>query len=205
MKTPYDYTAALQTLVDKGRQLYGPGYRIPDLEMPAVLKLLCWFLGDEQSAAAYGVSLQKGLLLSGPVGCGKSAVINILRALCKPRWAFSIVPCHMVALSFANDGHLALEKYTTRCWRNNRPHTICFDDLGFESNAAHFGNNNINVMLQVLAMRYDLFIHQGMLTHVTTNLNSEELEARYGNRIRSRMREMFNLIAYPAGSTDKRT
>jgi DNA replication protein DnaC len=43
-----------------------------------------------------------------------------------------------------------------------------------------------------------------MLTHATTNLSAEELEKLYGNRVRSRMREMFNLIAFGADVADKR-
>ncbi|MDT8347935.1 MAG: ATPase, partial [Flavobacteriaceae bacterium] len=41
-------------------------------------------------------------------------------------------------------------------------------------------------------------------THITTNLNAEELEARYGSRVRSRLREMFNLISFDKASVDKR-
>ena len=37
-----------------------------------------------------------------------------------------------------------------------------------------------------------------------TNLNAEELEARYGGRVRSRLREMFNLIGFDESSKDKR-
>ena len=41
-------------------------------------------------------------------------------------------------------------------------------------------------------------------THATTNLNAQEMEERYGNRVRSRMRELFNLIAFDKESRDKR-
>jgi DNA replication protein DnaC len=43
-----------------------------------------------------------------------------------------------------------------------------------------------------------------MLTHITTNLSASELEEIYGNRIRSRMREMFNLVAFDRDTKDKR-
>ena len=36
------------------------------------------------------------------------------------------------------------------------------------------------------------------------NLNAKELEERYGNRVRSRMRQLFNLIAFDKSSRDKR-
>ncbi|NEW80122.1 MAG: ATPase, partial [Gelidibacter sp.] len=41
-------------------------------------------------------------------------------------------------------------------------------------------------------------------THITTNLNAEELETRYGSRVRSRLREMFNLIGFDESTKDKR-
>jgi len=58
-------------------------------------------------------------------------------------------------------------------------------------------------MLRILAHRYELLVEQGMITHATTNLDSTEMEARYGNRLRSRMRQMFNLVAFPHTSLDK--
>jgi hypothetical protein len=40
------------------------------------------------------------------------------------------------------------------------------------------------------------------LTHLTTNLNSGEIEKQYGLRVRSRLREMFNLVAFPEDAVD---
>jgi len=63
-------------------------------------------------------------------------------------------------------------------------------------------------MGEILLSRYDLFTQTGhsqrIKTHITTNLNAEELEKRYGNRVRSRMRTMFNLISFDKNSKDKR-
>jgi hypothetical protein len=41
-------------------------------------------------------------------------------------------------------------------------------------------------------------------THITTNLNAEEIEERYGNRVRSRLREMVNVIGFDINTKDKR-
>jgi hypothetical protein len=41
-------------------------------------------------------------------------------------------------------------------------------------------------------------------TFATTNLNAKELEDRYGNRVRSRMRQMFNLLAFEQTAKDRR-
>ena len=59
-------------------------------------------------------------------------------------------------------------------------------------------------MGEIILSRYDYFHAFQMLTHITTNLNSAEIENRYGLRVRSRMRELFNLIAFPSGTLDKR-
>ena len=42
------------------------------------------------------------------------------------------------------------------------------------------------------------------MTHITTNLNAEEIEDRYGNRVRSRLREMVNVIGFDKNTKDKR-
>ena len=65
-------------------------------------------------------------------------------------------------------------------------------------------DNETNVMAEILLSRYDLLINRKIQTHITTNLSATELEAAYGNRVRSRMRQMFNLIAFDAGTVDKR-
>lgn len=59
-------------------------------------------------------------------------------------------------------------------------------------------------MAEIILSRYDSFIHEKSLTHVTTNLSASELEACYGDRVRSRMRQMFNLIAFDRETKDKR-
>jgi len=41
-----------------------------------------------------------------------------------------------------------------------------------------------------------------MITYITTNLNRSEIEERYGLGLRSRMRELFNLIAFTPIAAD---
>jgi hypothetical protein len=61
-----------------------------------------------------------------------------------------------------------------------------------------YWGNTCNVMV-------DMYLMHGMITYAMTNLNSAELEAAYGNRVHSRMREMFNLVAFDKNSPDKRS
>ncbi|SCB72229.1 hypothetical protein GA0116948_10140 [Chitinophaga costaii] len=48
--------------------------------------------------------------------------------------------------------------------------------------------------------RYDLFRSRNMCTHITSNLNSGEIQEIYGHR----MREMFNLLAFSPETAGKR-
>jgi hypothetical protein len=59
-------------------------------------------------------------------------------------------------------------------------------------------------MAEILLSRYDLFISKKLQTHITTNLSASEIEKFYGNRVRSRLREMINLIGFERNITDKR-
>ena len=59
-------------------------------------------------------------------------------------------------------------------------------------------------MGEILLSRYDLFVAKKIPTHLTTNLSASEIESLYGNRVRSRLREMVNLIAFDKSTPDKR-
>ncbi|MFO8000567.1 MAG: hypothetical protein R6U46_04930 [Marinilabilia sp.] len=61
-----------------------------------------------------------------------------------------------------------------------------------------------HVRAEIILSRYERFSRNRCLTHFTTNLSANEIEERYGPRVRSRLREMCNLIAFPASTPDKR-
>jgi len=79
--------------------------------------------------------------------------------------------------------------------------------LGVEPTGSHYAKE-CNVMGEILLSRYELFCHpepqRRIYTHITTNGNNQELEKRVGNRVRSRIRAMFNLISFNENSVDKR-
>jgi hypothetical protein len=59
-------------------------------------------------------------------------------------------------------------------------------------------------LAEILISRYEQFIENNSVTHIITNLSASELENPYGNRVRSRLRQMFNLIAFHTETIDKR-
>lgn len=185
--------------------MYGKKYTIQDIDRSVVLKLLCYFLKDEKIAESEKIDLSKGVMLTGKVGCGKTALMKILRSLTPEGDKPGMSSCRDISFEFSRIGYEVIQKYSKNAFHpySSIPRTHCFDDLGVET-IGHFWGHDCNVMAEILLSRYDLFISHKMITHVTTNLNSQELEKAYGNRVRSRMREMFNLIVFNSETTDKR-
>lgn len=203
MNASFDFTKYLSLLEAKGKELYNPNFKVHAEDYEIIFKLLIYFLKDEASTEKYNLSLRKGILLSGPVGCGKTSLMNLVKLTLPQEQRYIVKSCREVSFEFIQDGYTVIRKYSTHSFNKDIPKTYCFDDLGTESNLKYYGND-CNLLAEILLSRYDLFVNRKMLTHITTNLSSSEIEELYGERVRSRMREMFNLIAFNESAKDKR-
>ena len=194
----YDFPKILIYLNAKGKLLFGEKFRIYDEDRDILLKLCSYFIKDKDNCASYGIDIDKGILLSGPVGCGKTSLMKLLKYLVPLQRPYLLAPCRNIVFGFNHLGYKTIEDYGDSS-------SICFDDLGVEPMGRHYGKD-CNVMGEVLLSRYELYLKTKtkVKTHATTNLNAEELEEHYGNRVRSRMRELFNLIAFDTDTRDKR-
>ena len=199
----YNYQEVILWLEHKGLELYGNSFKILESDYSIIYKLLAYFLKDEPTCFQYNLDLKKGILLSGPVGCGKTSLMNLMKYLIPTEHKFYLKPCRDISFEFIQEGYDVIHKYSKGKLYQSDPKTICFDDLGTENNLKYFGNE-CNVMAEILLSRYDIFISKHIQTHITTNLSASEIETQYGNRVRSRMRAMFNLIAYDKTIIDKR-
>lgn len=143
----------------------------------------------------------KGILLCGPIGIGKSTLMRGLQhyqvfinqimdnrilqdVQCYDR-RFAIRSAAEIALYYTDKGQVAF---------NSIPNDLglCIDEIGREPlDSKHYGTT-INPIQTLLQLRYDRR-HQSM-THGTTNLRPNELAHYYGDYIADRCRELFNVI-----------
>ncbi|WP_258861551.1 ATPase [Marinilabilia salmonicolor] len=206
LMSPY-YQKAFAYLQQKGRETYGNFFLLYPNDTQVIGKLLAWFLRDKATADLKGINLQKGILLSGPVGSGKTSLMNLMRHFSREQAPHFMKPCRDIAFEFEKDGFEILRRYSGITYlAGAKPKiikTFCFDDLGTEQILTHYGKE-CNVMAEIILSRYENFTRHHRLTHFTTNLSADEIEEIYGPRVRSRLREMCNLIAFPAETPDKR-
>lgn len=193
----YDLKQSMLFLEKMGKHHYGDRFRIHSEDRLLIYKLLIYAIRDEENCAKHKIDLDKGILLTGPIGCGKTSLMHLIKYFMPADQGYVMKPAREVAFEFNSHGHEIIQRHA-----KPRP-TFCFDDLGVEQTIKHYGNE-CNVMAEILLSRYDLFVSCNVKTHATTNLNAEELEKLYGNRVRSRMREMFNLVAFGKEAVDKR-
>ena len=203
IKTNYNYLEVISWLENKGVKVYGNHFKILEIDYPIIYKLIAYFLKDEPTCFQYNINLNKGILLSGPVGCGKTSLMTLMKYLTPTEFKFIVKPCRDISFEFIKDGYEVIHRYSRGKLDQFDPKIYCFDDLGLENNLKYYGNE-CNVMAEILLSRYDLYISRHIQTHITTNLSASEIESQYGNRVRSRMRELFNLIAYDNNTKDKR-
>lgn len=197
-KMTYDFEKILIYLDAKGKVLFGKHFKIYDHDRPILFKLCNYFIKDYKNCEAAHVDLQKGILLLGPIGCGKTTLMKLLRHLVPFQKSYEVISCRNIIFSFNHLGYKTIEDYGSSKF-------FCFDDLGIEMSVKHFGQD-CEVMGEILLSRYDLMTSnkQKFKTHITSNLDADQLEERYGNRVRSRIREMCNVIAFDKNTNDKR-
>jgi DNA replication protein DnaC len=190
-----------------------PGFDI-DQDNEEVIKLLCLYFTNNPQFEQKGYNLQKGLLLFGGVGVGKTQLLSMFRN--NQKHSYQVVSCQDVEGTYAragddqneDTGEKGLKKYygvVSLSGPNQYGQTtlgFLFDDLGQENIATKFYGTQRNVMHEVLTQRYKNGLFTS--THVTTNLSAEQIKELYGVRVADRMREMFNLISFPENAKSRR-
>jgi len=184
----------------KGCAYYGksvkPEFVIDEQNESVFQALVMYFMRDPKfEKLEKNYSLLKGLLVRGGTGTGKTVAMKVLDLLMRKMGQFEstfvIVPTRTIERDYIEEGSRVLLSFSKNSYKTNGEERIyCFDDLGMESRGSKNYGNEMSVMAEIIHDRYDL----GLKTHATTNLTPAGIEEAYGERVLSRMREMFNDI-----------
>lgn len=192
----FDFTGRWDTLLRIARAIC-PGFEIDDYNKEIYENGVKYFAGDP--ACKYDLS--KGLYFFGPVGVGKTLFFKIFESIneaIKSQNNYRRISINKLIDGFSRNGYIYFSDsgITPSSYPYSRNH-ILLDDLGQSAGIIkHFGSE-INVIAEFIQRRYYAYTDYFYLTHITSNIEPEEIQPQYGDFIASRMREMFNVILFP--------
>ena len=174
---------------------------------------LCLYFSAHPAAADYNISLSKGILLCGFPGVGKTLLMRFFQF--NPLQSYAFASCTDIENHWAQPGEPytvggvpIIDYYSNSIQLSSDPFVhevggICFDDLGSRDNPIQkrYGEEK-NVMQEIIFNRYNNRLPFNQ-THFTTNLDAEQIEAKYGIRVRDRLREMCNILTIKGKSRRK--
>lgn len=139
----------------------------------------------------------KGLLLYGPVGTGKSTILKIIQLYDRHSngkdqtgyylsGGFPIESATFIANQYSRKGVDGILKY-------EGSNGICLgiDEVGKEPRVKYFGSE-MDIIQYILQTRYDN--RRICKTFMTTNMQPDEFQPKYGEYIADRINEIFNVI-----------
>lgn len=169
-----------------------------------IINQLCFYFSEDRR---FKGDLNKGLILFGGVGVGKTSLLKFFQR--NQVFSYRVVSAREVETEFAQVGDSAIDEFSSnrQIANNSNPfgHQIvgyCFDDIGTEANAKHYGKEK-NVIAELLLNRYDNNLPK-QSTHITTNLSVSELTSFYGTRVTDRIKEMMNVIQFDKDAKSRR-
>lgn len=221
----YSMDEILQVIQDRGNKvLHNPNTRkqiefiIDEFNRPIIELLTHYFTNStefENQSDSHGTnySLKKSIMLcSKNYGTGKTLLMKIFSRgnnwnddLRFNSFFFQrIQNCKKIVSTYRKDGEIVFTPFEEVNEKLKLMSVCVLDEVGREDTAAlHYGNK-CNVIERILQERYDMFIDHGIKTHITTNIISgDDFEKLYGGFIRSRMREMYNVIEMPGNDRRK--
>jgi DNA replication protein DnaC len=124
---------------------------------------------------------KRGIYLGGSCGNGKTTMMRAFEKVCNKIGKRVLRTSAPKMVAWHLDGHSVLDlPYQER--------VICIDDLGTEAAESMVYGNKVSVMADFFEEAYKA----RCFLFVTSNLGAQEIEDRYGERVRDRFREIFH-------------
>jgi len=155
---------------------------------------------DQSNWDELNLDKTKGFIIFGPCGVGKTTAMNEFATANKLGWGHPKQPT-----MYANSGRSIYKSDLnsqglsrlvaaegTGVLNLFKEHVLYLDDIGAEDTTTKHYGQTTDPIESLLEIRYNH--REQVKTYATSNLSLKRLEERYGERIKSRLFEMFNVI-----------
>lgn len=176
---------------------YFTSYQLDDHNTKLIRNLGLWAARNEKfNNPDLGWHIDRGVLISGPVGAGKDEIFRLLRkylSYLHSPYGYGFKVVWEFAEPFQESGY--------SCF-NEQKGNIYYEELALTDELTgqptrefvnHFGTK-ILIGSEIINVRYKVFKETAWQTHFSTNLAEEALEKIYGKRAMSRLYEMCNIM-----------
>lgn len=147
-----------------------------------LITAICFFLSrDKRLETELGFSLKKGLLIRGISGLGKTYLLKCLENN-------ELNPVNILSMIEISDEIKEKGEYEIKGGK-----VIYLDDVGTEEPTVNYFGTKINFFKQFVELTYlNKKSFENLI--VSTNNSFSEIEEKYGFRVRSRIKDMFNIL-----------
>lgn len=189
-------------IINIGRDII-PDFEIKDIDIENYQKLYLYFTRNEAKCNEYGIDIKKGLWIFGDVGCGKTIAMKVFQDFCGYNQhlgsrRFSMYWFQKVKKDYEDKER---RKYFTESYGYDAKKDICFDEFLKRANIKDFGIIE-NIAEMIIDERYERFMNDGFITHITTNYPPTYVAENKLLDVRTldRCTQMFNIIEWKGGS-----
>lgn len=185
---------------EAGKEIYKNGFILTEQTKQNLKLLLLYFSGNDlfckELEKINGVegSLNKGLFLIGGVGTGKTFLMKVFKEYTKHILKSNSFHAYneqdIINLASSNGSEI-IEELGYNC---GNPKVLYIDDFGSKPSKIKYFGNSIDVIDNIMTLRYVIFNRYHKLTHISSNKYPVELQKIFDNRLIDRFSEMFNVI-----------
>lgn len=149
-----------------------------------LITTICYFLSqDTRFESEFGYSFNRGLLIRGRSGVGKTHTIECVSEN-------EVNSIHVISMLEITDTIRATGEYRIDIEKKK---IIYLDDVGTEEADVMYYGSTVSFFKNFIELCYLKNKSYGGLI-VSTNCSFDEIERKYGFRVRSRMKDMFNVV-----------
>lgn len=176
-----NYTYFSNLMAWTSENTYGKKFIIHEGNVRLIQSICHFFSMDERFESEFGYDLKKGLLIRGVSGLGKTFLLRCIQDN-------EIKPIEIVSMI-----DIAEEVKEEGMYNIQTNKVLYLDDVGTEEPVVNHYGTKINWFKNFIELYYLKNKPFNRLI-ISTNNSFDEIESKYGFRVRSRIKDIFNII-----------